>query len=60
MVSHDAHALQCVCDEVWDVHGGHMTLFKGDVNDYKKMVIKDRKTRQKRLMEGMVARVTPQ
>ena len=42
LVSHDFHTLKCVCDEVWHAEDGVISKFKGDIDDYKKYIRKNR------------------
>lgn len=40
MVSHDAHLINNVCDEIWVCNGSSVDKFNGDYKDYKKTVLK--------------------
>jgi ATP-binding cassette, subfamily F, member 3 len=35
VVSHDSHFVSNTCSELWVVHEGHTTRFRGDFNEYK-------------------------
>jgi len=39
IVSHDEHLITSVCDELWICENGGVTFFKGDFDDYKKMLL---------------------
>jgi ATP-binding cassette subfamily F protein 3 len=43
LVSHDAHLLELSCDRLWQVGDGNVTHFDGDLDDYKKMLIEQRR-----------------
>jgi ATP-binding cassette subfamily F protein 3 len=41
LISHDERLLTMVCNELWEVKDGSVTLFSGDFSDYKKSVINE-------------------
>ncbi len=43
LVSHDRHLLRAVCEELWIVHKGAVSEFNGDLDDYAKLVLEDKK-----------------
>ncbi|NQV98105.1 MAG: ABC-F family ATP-binding cassette domain-containing protein [Rhodospirillales bacterium] len=43
LVSHDAHLLELSCDRLWQVGGGKVTPFDGDLGDYRKMLVEQRR-----------------
>ena len=43
IVSHDAHLLQCTCDEVWHVKRGMVEKFKGNIDEFKDVLLKENK-----------------
>lgn len=42
LVSHDPHLVECVADRLWLVADGACTPYDGDVDDYRKLVAKQR------------------
>lgn len=51
LVSHDAHLLELSCDRLWQVGGGKVEAFDGDLSDYKKMLI-DQRRDERRAQKG--------
>ncbi len=49
MVSHDSHILELVCDRLWLVENQEVKAFDGDIKDYRKHLVDER--RQKRRAE---------
>eukprot|EP00398_MALV-I-01_sp_L67-1_P000107 gene107-750_t len=43
IVSHDAHLLQCTCDEVWHVKRGEVEKFSGNIDEFKDVLLKENK-----------------
>ena len=43
IVSHDAHMLQCTCDEVWHVKRGEVEKFSGSIDEFKDVLLKENK-----------------
>ena len=43
IVSHDAHLLQCTCDEIWHVKRGMVEKFKGSIDEFKGVLLKENK-----------------
>jgi ATP-binding cassette subfamily F protein 3 len=39
-VSHDRHLLDATTDELWLVHGGEVSVFSGDLDDYRDWLLK--------------------
>ncbi len=58
LVSHDAHLLELSCDRLWQVGGGKVTTFDGDLGDYKKMLIEQRRD-ERRAQKGSAATDEP-
>lgn len=48
LVSHDRHLLKAVCDDLWIVHKGEVCEFLGDLDDYARLVLEDKKDKVKR------------
>ncbi|MFC1673644.1 ABC-F family ATP-binding cassette domain-containing protein [Pseudomonadota bacterium] len=46
LVSHDPHLVELVCDTLWLVDDGAAKPFDGDLNDYKRKLMDDRRTRR--------------
>jgi len=42
LVSHDAHLVEMVADRFWLVHGGRVTPYDGDMDDYKRFLLSQR------------------
>ena len=42
LVSHDAHLVEMVADRLWLVEHGHVSVFDGDMTDYKKWLLAKR------------------
>ncbi|WP_304405691.1 ATP-binding cassette domain-containing protein [Turicimonas muris] len=47
LVSHDRHLLKTVCDDLWIVHKGQVSEFLGDLEDYARIVLEDKKDKIK-------------
>ncbi|MFA6279642.1 MAG: ABC-F family ATP-binding cassette domain-containing protein [Bdellovibrionales bacterium] len=47
LVSHDPHLVSCVADELWLVADGGCHPYDGDLDDYRKLVIQQRKQERK-------------
>lgn len=47
LVSHDRHLLKAVCDDLWIVHKGLVHEFLGDLDDYARLVLDDKKDQVK-------------
>lgn len=47
LVSHDRHLLKAVCDDLWIVHKGQVSEFLGDLEDYARIVLEDKKDKVK-------------
>lgn len=43
LVSHDPHLVECVADQLWLVADGKCKPYDGDLNDYRKLVMKQRR-----------------
>ncbi|CAD7961305.1 unnamed protein product [Amoebophrya sp. A120] len=43
MVSHDSHFINAVCDEIWHVHDNTATKFDGDIHEFRKFVLAEKK-----------------
>jgi ATPase subunit of ABC transporter with duplicated ATPase domains len=43
VVSHDAHLISMVCNEIWVCENKKITPFNGDFKDYRNMLIKAQK-----------------
>ncbi|MDX2028851.1 MAG: ABC-F family ATP-binding cassette domain-containing protein [Alphaproteobacteria bacterium] len=43
LVSHDPHLVECVADQLWLVNGGSCAPFHDDLENYRKLVIRQRK-----------------
>lgn len=48
LVSHDPHLVECVADQLWLVNDGACTSYDGDLADYKKLVMKQRRKEKKK------------
>lgn len=42
LVSHDSHLVEMVADRLWLVRDGHVEIFDGDMNDYKRLLLSQR------------------
>lgn len=42
LVSHDAHFIESVADEIWVVGEGKVAKFKGEFKDYRKVALGER------------------
>ena len=49
LVSHDAHLLEATCDRLWLVDNGTCRDFDGDLKDYTKLLLDQRKAERKEL-----------
>lgn len=47
LVSHDPHLVECVADRLWLVADGNCKPYDGDVDDYRQLVINQRKKERK-------------
>lgn len=47
LVSHDAHLLELSCDRLWQVGDGNVSPFEGDLGDYRKMLIEQRRDQRR-------------
>jgi len=43
IVSHDSYLLQAVCEEIWHVKDRTVVKFKGDIDEFKKHILKEKK-----------------
>lgn len=41
LISHDERLIRLVCDEIWYLKDGTVTVFEGDFDEYKKMLLKN-------------------
>jgi len=41
LISHDERLLTAVCNELWEVRDGRVSVYQGDFNDYKSKIIKE-------------------
>jgi ATP-binding cassette subfamily F protein 3 len=51
LVSHDPHLVECVAEQLWLVADGKCKPFDGDLEEYKKLVIKQRKMERDKLKQ---------
>ncbi|MGY9061821.1 MAG: ABC-F family ATP-binding cassette domain-containing protein [Rhodospirillales bacterium] len=58
LVSHDAHLLELSCDRLWQVGDGNVTPFDGDLNDYKKLLVEQRRD-ERRAQRGNQSKEAP-
>ena len=42
LVSHDAHLVETIADQLWIVQGGALRLFEGDMDDYRQQLLQNR------------------
>ena len=47
MVSHDPHLIEATADRLWLVHGGRAQPFDGDMEDYRKFLVTQRREQQR-------------
>ncbi len=47
MVSHDPHLIEATADRLWLVHGGRAQPFDGDMEDYRKFLVTQRREEQR-------------
>jgi ATP-binding cassette, subfamily F, member 3 len=47
LVSHDPNLIESAVDRLWLVHDGKLTAFEGDLEDYRKFVIEQRRQTQR-------------
>ncbi len=47
LVSHDAHLLELVCDRLWQVADHNCTPFDGDLGDYRKLLLDQRREKRR-------------
>ncbi len=52
LVSHDPHLVSCVAEQLWLVAEGKCTAFDGDLEDYRKLVIRQRKQDRTKNKQG--------
>lgn len=48
LVSHDPHLVECVADQLWLVRDGQCKSYDGDLADYKKLVMQQRRQDRKK------------
>jgi ATP-binding cassette subfamily F protein 3 len=60
LVSHDAHLVECVADQLWLVADGKCTPFDDDLDAYRKFVIKQRKLERDKTKPAVVTAVVEQ
>ncbi|MDR3450485.1 MAG: AAA family ATPase, partial [Alphaproteobacteria bacterium] len=51
LVSHDPHLVECVADQLWLVADGKCKAYDGDLDTYRKLVIKQRKLEREKLRQ---------
>ena len=47
LVSHDPHLVECVADRLWLVADGTVQSFEGDLDDYRELIVKQRRAERK-------------
>ncbi len=52
LVSHDPHLVECVADQLWLVADGKCKAYDGDLEEYKKLVIKQRKMERDKVKQA--------
>src|SRR3546814_8854873 len=57
LISHDPHLIELTADRLWLVHGGTCKPFDGDLDDYRKLLLEQRRDRNagKRAEQGEAA-----
>jgi ATP-binding cassette subfamily F protein 3 len=45
LVSHDAHLVETIADQLWIVQGGALQLFEGDMDDYRQQLLQNRSSK---------------
>jgi ATP-binding cassette subfamily F protein 3 len=57
LISHDPHLIELTADRLWLVHGGTCKPFDGDMDDYRKLLLEQRRDRNagKRAEKGEAA-----
>ncbi len=58
LVSHDAHLLELSCDRLWQVGDGKVQPFDGDLSDYRKMLVEQRRD-ERRAQKGLQSAEAP-
>ncbi len=48
LVSHDRHLVELVCDRLWLVARGHVTPYEGDLEDYRRSLLEERRQERSR------------
>ena len=51
LVSHDTHLVECVADQLWLVADGHCKAFDGDLDEYRKQVIRQRRLEREKVKQ---------
>jgi len=52
LVSHDAHLLELSCDRLWQVGDGKVAPFDGDLSDYRKLLVEQRRDERRAQKAG--------
>ena len=52
LVSHDTHLVECVADQLWVVSNGGCKPYDDDLDEYKKLVVKQRKLEKAKAKAG--------
>ena len=52
LVSHDPHLVETVADTLWIVRDGRVSLFEGDMDDYKRLLLSQRGGAQAKTSNG--------
>ena len=52
LVSHDPHLVETVADTLWIVRDGRVSLFDGDMDDYKRLLLSQRGSEQAKTSNG--------
>lgn len=52
LVSHDPHLVECVAEQLWLVADGKCTSFDGDLDDYRKLVIQQRRMEREKVKQA--------
>lgn len=51
LVSHDTHLVECVADQLWLVADGQCTPFDDDLDEYRKLVIRQRRLEREKVKQ---------
>ena len=59
LVSHDAHLIELVADRLWLVADGTVTAFDGDLEDYRRLLLDQRRAERRQARETKPGRAQP-